>query len=161
MDPGYHLTLGPATLLYRREDSVSTPFHTLATFHQMKAPKHPEGYGLFIGGRDLEGPAQTYTYFLVRGDGKFNIKRRDGTTLAQYTDGWESNSAVNKADAKGAATNLLEIDYKSDTSRVSFKVNGKEVHWVPAHMMEHLKGIVGIRANHRLDLHIEGFAIHK
>lgn len=86
----------------------------------MKAPKHPEGYGLFIGGRDLEGPGQTYTYFLVRGDGKFNIKRRDGTTLAQYTDDWESSYAVNKADAKGAATNLLEIDYKSDTSRVSF-----------------------------------------
>jgi hypothetical protein len=136
MDPGYHLTLGPATILYRREDSVSTPFHTLATFHQVKAPTHPEGYGLFIGGRDLKGPGQTYTYFLVRGDGKFNIKRRDGATLAQYTEDWESSSAVNQADAKGAATNLLEIDYKSDTSRVSFKVNGKEVHWVPAHMTD-------------------------
>jgi hypothetical protein len=108
MDPGYHLTLGPATILFRQEDSASTPFHTLATLHQMKAPKQPEGYGLFIGGRDLEGPGQTYTYFLVRGDGKFNIKRRDGATLAQYTDDWESSSAVNKADAKGAATNLLD-----------------------------------------------------
>src|SRR5919109_562325 len=36
MEPGYHVTLGPATILYRQEDRVSGPFHALATFHQMK-----------------------------------------------------------------------------------------------------------------------------
>jgi hypothetical protein len=34
--------------------------------------------------------------------------------------------AVKKTDAKGTATNLLEIDYKRDTSRVSFRVNGRK-----------------------------------
>src|SRR5918992_1060427 len=28
MEPGYHLTLGPATILYREQDRVSGPFHT-------------------------------------------------------------------------------------------------------------------------------------
>jgi hypothetical protein len=160
MEPGYHLTLGPATILYRQADRVDGPFHAMATFHQMNKLEHPEGYGLFIEGRHLDGPGQAYAYFLVRSDGKFNIKRRDGERLAQTTDGWESNAAVKKADAKGAATNLLEIDAKSNPKRVSFKVNGKEVHWIPAEMMA-IKGIVGLRVNHNLDIHIEGFAVHR
>jgi hypothetical protein len=161
MEPGYHLTLGPATILYRKEDRADGPFHTLATFHQMKRWEHPEGYGLFIGGRDLEGPNQAYTYFLVRDDGKFNIKTRAGDKLTQITDGWTASSAVKKADAKGATSNLLEIDAKIDPRRVSFKVNGKEVHSVPADKMNHLKGIVGLRVNHNLDVHVEGFAVHQ
>jgi hypothetical protein len=160
MEPGYHLTLGPATILYRKGDQVSGPFHTLATFHQMKKLEHPEGYGLFLGGRDLEGRAQAYTYFLVRGDGKFTIKRRQGEKVTQVTQGWQSHPAIKPADANGAATNLLEIDAKVDPKRVSFMANGKEVHSIPANKME-TKGVVGLRVNHNLDVHVEGFAVHK
>ena len=161
MEPGYHLTLGPATILYREEDRVDGPFHVLATFNQMKRWKHPEGYGLFFGGRNLQGTKQSYTYFLVRDDGTFNVKVRRGDQVAQYSEGWESNSAIKKADANGTTSNLLEIDAKSDPKRISFKVNGKEVDWVPAHMVDNVKGSVGLRVNHNLDVHIEGFGVHK
>ena len=70
MEPGYHLTLGPATILYRMQDRVSGPFHAIAKFHQMKKLEHAEGYGLFMGGKKLQGSNQSYTYFLVRADGK-------------------------------------------------------------------------------------------
>ncbi len=159
MEPGYHLTLGPATILYRREDVVQGPFHTLATFHQMKKLKHAEGYGLFLGGRNLEGEGQSYTYFLVRGDGKFTIKRREGEKVSEIS-GWKSHPAVNRADAGGKATNLLEIDAKLDPARVSFKANGKEVHSMPAGRIQ-AKGLVGLRVNHNLDVHVEGFAVHQ
>jgi hypothetical protein len=161
MEPGYHLTLGPATILYRKEDRAKGPFHTLATFHQMKRWEHPEGYGLFFGGQNLEGPNQSYTYFLVRDDGTFNVKVRRGDKVAQYSDGWEANSAIKKADSKGATSNVLEIDAKIDPKRISFKVNGKEVDWMPAHFADNLKGIVGLRVNHNLDIHVEGFALHQ
>jgi len=160
MEPGYHLTLGPATILYRKEDRAQGPFHTLVTIHQMKRWEHPEGYGLFFGGRELEGPNQSYTYFLVRDDGTFNIKTRKGDKVAQVSEGWKPNSAIKKADANGATSNLLEIDAKSDPKRVSFKVNGKEVYSQPARS-ENLKGIVGLRVNHNLDVHLEGFAVHQ
>ena len=159
MEPGYHLTLGPATILYRKQDRVSGPFHAIAKFHQMKKLEHHEGYGLFFGGQELDGSNQSYTYFLVRSDGKFNVKRRNGEKLEQYTKGWVAHPAVKKVDAKGNATNVLEVDAKKDSRRVSFKVNGTEVHSVPAQKMD-LDGIVGIRANHYLDMHIEEFAIH-
>jgi hypothetical protein len=160
MEPGYHLTLGPATILYRKEDRAEGPFHTLATIHQMKRWEHPEGYGLFFAGRDLEGPNQSYTYFLVRDDGTFNIKTRKGNNAVQVSDGWKPNPAIKKADAKGATSNLLEIDAKSDPKRVSFKVNGKEVYSQKARS-DNLKGIVGLRVNHNLDVHVEGFALHQ
>jgi hypothetical protein len=160
MEPGYHLTLGPATILYRKADRVEGPFHTLATIHQMKRWEHPEGYGLFFGGRDLEGPNQTYTYFLVRDDGTFNIKTRQGDKVTQVSEGWKRNPAIKKADAKGATSNLLEIDAKSDPQRISFKVNGKEVHGQPARS-DNLKGIVGLRVNHNLDVHVQDFAVHQ
>jgi hypothetical protein len=160
MEPGYHLTLGPASILYRAGDLAKGPFHTLATFHQMKKPRHPEGYGLFIGGKQLEGKNQTYTYFLVREDGAYLIKQRKGDSTSEVTKGWTPSSAVKKADAQGKATNLLEIDAKQDPTKVDFRVNGQSVYSAPAERMD-LTGIVGLRVNHTLDVHIEGFAVHQ
>lgn len=160
MEPGYHLTLGPATILYRQTDKANGPFHTLATFHQMKKLKHSEGYGLFLGGQALAGKDQKYTYFLVRDDGSYLIKRRDGEKTTDLSKGWTPHPAVKKADASGKATNLLEIDAKQNPGKVDFKVNGQTVHTANAKDMS-TKGIVGIRVNHNLDLHIEGFDLHQ
>ncbi|MGH7508888.1 MAG: hypothetical protein ACREMZ_05415 [Gemmatimonadales bacterium] len=160
MEPGYHLTLGPATILYRQQDRVNGPFHAMATFHQMKKLRHPEGYGLIFGGRALSGKEQKYTYFLVRDDGTYLIKRRDGEKTSEVTKGWTAHRAIKKADARGNTSNLLEIDAKQNPSKVDFKVNGQMVYTADAGALE-LKGGVGIRANHNLDLHIEDFAVHK
>jgi hypothetical protein len=160
MKPGYHLTLGPAAILYREQDRANGPFHTLATFHQMKRLEHAEGYGLFFGGENLTAGDQRYVYFLVRDDGKYLIKRRDGTNTTEITRGWTASPAIKKGDAQGPATNLLEIDAKLDPAKVSFKVNGTTVHTADAKSMR-TKGIVGLRANHNLDLHVEGFAVHQ
>jgi len=160
MAPGYHLTLGPATILYRKTDQAKGSFHTLATFHQMKKLKHSEGYGLFMGGQALDGKGQKYTYFLVRDDGKYLIKRRDGDKTSDVSKGWTAHPAVKKGDAEGKATNLLEIDAKQNPSKVDFKVNGQTVHTADA-ASTHVPGIVGLRVNHNLDLHVEGFDLHQ
>jgi hypothetical protein len=160
MEPGYHLTLGPATILYRSEDRANGPFHTLATFHQMKKLEHAEGYGLFMGGQSLSGKELKYTYFLVRDDGTYLIKRRMGDKTAEVSKGWTSHPAIKKGDAQGKTSNLLEIDAKRDTSKIEFKVNGQTVYTTDPGTME-LAGIVGLRANHNLDIHIEGFALHQ
>src|SRR5215213_4143200 len=94
MAPGYHLTLGPATILYRKQDMANGPFHTLAKFDQTKKPKHPEGYGLFMGGQALDGKDQKYTYFLVREDGTYLIKGRDGDKTSEISKGWTTHAAM-------------------------------------------------------------------
>jgi len=160
MEPGYHITLGPATILYRKRDWANGPFHTLATFHQMKKLEHSEGYGLFMGGQALDGKGQKYIYFLVRDDGSYLIKRRDGDKTSEITKGWTAHPAVKKGDAEGKTTNLLEIDAKQNPSKIDFKVNGKTVYTADAKSMD-VKGIVGLRVNHNLDLHVEGFDLHQ
>jgi hypothetical protein len=160
MAPGYHLTLGPATILYRASDKATGPFHTLAKFHQMKKLEHSEGYGLFMGGQGLTGKDQKYTYFLVRDDGSYLIKRRDGEKTTDLGAGWTPHPAVKKSGADGKATNLLEIDAKQNPGKIEFKVNGQTVHTADAKAMS-TNGIVGLRANHKLDLHIEDFALHQ
>jgi len=160
MGAGLHVTLGPAVILYRESTRGSGPFHTLATFTQTRKTSHPEGYGLFYGGRALDGAGESYTYFLVRGDGSYLIKRREGEETTDITEGWVASPAVHKLDAKGTATNLLEIDNKRDPTKVVFMVNGRPVHTLDARATK-TDGIVGLRVNHRLDVHIDGFDVHR
>jgi len=160
MGPGLHITLGPAIILYRPDTRGSGPFHTLATFTQTKPSEHAEGYGLFVGGQELDGASQKYIYFLVRQDGSYLIKQREGEKTSDVSKGWVQHAAVKKPDAKGASTNLLEVDNKRDPSKLVFLVNGQEVYGTDAKGMA-LDGIVGIRANHNLDLHVEGFDVHR
>src|SRR6185295_18351295 len=76
MGEGWHATTGSAAVLYRDADKASGNYHVSAAFTQSKA-NYPEGYGLVIGGSNLSEPSQKYTYFLVREDGNFLMKRRD------------------------------------------------------------------------------------
>ncbi|MGB7212836.1 MAG: hypothetical protein WBC97_09420 [Gemmatimonadales bacterium] len=156
MGPGLHATMGPAAIFWQAGDTATGDFHTVATFTQEKAPMHPEAYGLFIGGSDLSAAAQRYTYLIIRGDGKFMIKRRNGDSVTTVVP-WTENAAVIKAGADGKATNEVSMLVKGGT--VSFMVNGKEVHSGSAADLD-TKGIVGLRVNHNLDVHIAGFGVH-
>ena len=71
---------------------------------------------------------QQYTYFLIRQDGSYLIKRREGEKTTDVSKGWVTSAAVKKADADGSATNLLEVDHKQDPSKFRFLVNGQEVY---------------------------------
>jgi opacity protein-like surface antigen len=160
MGKGLHVTTGPAIILYRADTKGTGSFHTLATFTQTKPSEHAEGYGLFVGGQELDGAGQKYLYFLIRQDGSYLVKRREGDKTTDVSKGWVQHPAVKKPEAKGSVTNLLEVDNKRDPTRLAFLVNGQEVHATDAKGMP-LDGIVGIRVNHNLDLHIEGFDVHR
>ena len=159
MGTGMHFTLGPAVIVWRDADAATGDYHVVASFSQTKAPMHPEAYGLFIGGHDLTAAGQGYTYFLVRGDGKFLIKRRIGDSTAVVNPGgWTANDAVVKADSAGKATNELSIMVMGGS--VKFMVNGKEVYTAKASDVDAV-GVVGLRVNHNLDVHVGALGVHK
>src|SRR3989442_13373528 len=106
MGGGFHVTLGPAVVLWRDADRATGSYSVSATFTQTKNPRHPEGYGLIIGGSRLGVSRNRYTYFLVRGDGTFLVKRRvAGDSTVQVTNGWTPSCAVVKAENPGPWTN--------------------------------------------------------
>jgi hypothetical protein len=84
-------------------------FYTLeGTFTLMRPSGHTNYYGLVFGGSGLEGPQQSYLYFVVAQNGTRLIKRRDGdatSTVSPTT----PNDAVKKPDASGKSTNALEV----------------------------------------------------
>lgn len=166
MGNGFHFTTGPAGIYWREADAVSGSFHTLATFTQTKAPTHPEAYGIFVAGRDLKTGTASYVYLIVRGDGMVSVRQggkagSPSTNLTQGNrNGWAANDAVMKQDSTGKATNKLEVSGDAKTKKLTFKVNGTTVAEVDA-PGGNVAGLVGIRMNHNLDVHMDGFAVHK
>jgi hypothetical protein len=167
MGPGLHFTTGPAGIYWRDADAVTGSFHTVATFTQTKAPTHPEAFGIFVAGKNLKDSTASYVYLIVRGDGMFSI-RQGGPAGSRSTDlttgggrnGWLANAAVAKQDSAGKATNKLEISGDAATKKLTFKVNGQTVHEIDAPGGT-VAGLVGIRMNHNLDVHVADFAVHK
>jgi hypothetical protein len=155
MGGGVHFTTGPAGIYYRPADKAAGAYEAHATFTQMEPAAHPEAYGLIIGGSDLDGAGQKYTYFLVRQDGKFLIKRRAGEATPTVTD-WTDNAAIKKPDATGKSTNTLAIEVGKDNVR--FLVNGTQVTATDASRVD-ANGIAGLRINHNLNVNVEAFAV--
>jgi hypothetical protein len=155
MGSGMHVQSGPAGIYYKTTDTKSGAYTVSASFTQMEAAAHPEAYGLFIGGANLDGAAQKYTYFLIRQDGKYLIKKRAGKDTPTVVN-WTDNAAIKKADASGKMTNTLAVKVAAD--KVSFTVNGTEVGSVPAAQVD-TTGIAGLRVNHNLNVHVEGFGL--
>ncbi len=151
---GFHVMTGPAGIFYPPR-ALGGAYETHATFTQVEPSSHAEGYGLFIGGVDLQGGGQKYTYFLLNQDAQFLIKRRAGAQTPTIID-WTSHAAIKKTDASRKMTNTLGIEVGTD--KVRFLINGTEVTSQPAAKID-VNGIAGLRVNHNLNVQVEGFAV--
>ena len=142
----FEVKTGPAHILWAAEDTARGAFTVATTFEQLEAPTHPEAFGIFIGGRDLDGDDQTYTYLVVRGTGEYLIRVREGSGTRTVAP-WTANEAIPKQDAGGRATYRLAIRAAADSVR--FLVNGRQVTAVPSGTVP-TDGIYGLRINHNL-----------
>lgn len=159
MAPGWHLVTATSGIMYRAQDMGSGAYEVSAKIHLFPGGGgHEEAFGLFIGGKDLSGPAQRYSYFLIRGDGTYKIKRRNGGSATDVTKDWSPTAAVVKAKEDGPVANLLSVLVTKD--KVTFRVNGQEVYSAPAASLD-TDGIAGLRVNHNLSVHVEALEIKR
>ena len=158
MGTGFHAT-NPAAAVYWNPANTATGNYTLkGTFTLQKPSGHTNFYGLVFGGEGLEGAGQAYTYFLVAQDGTWLIKKRAGDASTENVAPKTPNAAVKKPDDTGKSTNALEVRVGAD--KVDYAVNGTVVHTMPRAGLK-TDGIYGIRVNHLLEVHIDGFGISK
>ena len=163
MGTGFHVTSGPAAIYWNPANTARGNYSVSSTFSQSTASAHPEGYGVFLSGVNLESPRQGYLYFLVRQDGKFLINHRaDDNTVHKIVD-WTANGAIQQIQGNTPARNALEVRVQPDVLR--FFVNGTEVKSIPRSVIDGAgphsgtTGIAGIRVNHNLDVHVDSFAV--
>jgi hypothetical protein len=149
-EPGrWEVRTGPAHILYQPRDTATGKYAASATFEQLEAPAHPEAFGIFFGGSGLADPAtRRYTYFIVRGDGKYSVKARNGADVRTITD-WTASPAVPRQDSAGKGLYGIKVESDGKTARVS--VNGSPVATISAKDAP-ISGIAGVRVNHNLHL---------
>jgi hypothetical protein len=158
MGSGFHAT-NPQAAVYWNPANTATGNYTLkGTFKLVKTTGHDEYFGLVFGGSNLDGPTQKYIYFMVNSGGDWLVKNRDGNGTSQVASSGGPNDAVKAAGADGTSTNALEVRVGAD--KVDFVVNGKVVNSMPK-AGQKTDGVYGIRINHMLEVHIDGFAVTK
>ncbi len=162
MGKGLHINSGPAGIYYRPDQAQTGDFTVSATFAQAKSMQH-ESYGLIFGGHDLQSPEQNYVYMVIRPNtGEFLINHRSSdarpTNLVPFT----KASAIHSDDpTSGAATNTLAITVQGNM--VHFLINGTDVKTLAKSDLDGAMtdGLVGLRLNHNLDVHIANFGVTK
>ena len=156
MTPGWHVTTGPAAIFYHPASTAEGTYRAETLLHLFDPQGRNEAYGLFLGGTALDGDEIAYDYFLLRDSGEFLIKRRTGADT-ETLHPWTAHEAIETfADSDGTASNRLAVEVGAET--VAFFVNGEQVATMPrADVLA--DGIVGLRVNHALNLHVEDFKV--
>jgi hypothetical protein len=148
MPPGWHITTGPAVIAYDPTWVASGTYRV-----EMESFLFPgerlEGFGLFVGGQDLDGAGQTYLYVLLRKDGRLLVKRRQGTETPTLLP-WTAHPAI-VPQTEGTAKNVLAVEVAADSVRVL--VNDQQVTALSRVGLP-TDGQVGLRVNHALNLHV-------
>jgi hypothetical protein len=159
MGAGFHATNPQAAVYWNPASTASGSYTLKGTFTLMKPSGHTNYYGLVFGGSNLEGPQQSYLYFLVAQNGTWLIKKRDGEATSNVV-ARTPNDAIKKPDTSGKSTNALEVRVGPD--KIDFVVNGQVVHTEPkSGAAANTDGIYGIRINHLLEVQVDGFAVSK
>ncbi len=165
MGSGMHVKSGPAAVYYNTKEVGSGQYSITATFKQSKSMAH-EAFGLFIAGHNMQDSTQNYIYFV--------IKPADGSVLIAHRTSWAAKttaivpevpdapgSGINRDGPDGSATNTLLIHVAKDT--VHFAINGKVFKAIAKSDLgiPSTDGQVGLRINHNIDMHIDGWAFKK
>jgi hypothetical protein len=158
MGKGLHVSSGSAAIYWNPADMATAPYKVEATFTQTKSPGHREAYGILFGGHDLKDSSERYMYFVIGGTGEYTVKHTANDKSIHVIQDWTANPAIKKQDEAGKSTNTLSVTVGKD--KVSYAVNGTEVYSTPTSaIMGGANGQVGLRVNHNLDMHIEGFKV--
>ena len=156
MGAGFHAINPQAAVFWKPGANASGTYTLKGRFTLMKPSDHTNYYGLVFGGSDLEGPQQTYLYFMVAQDGTFLIKRRNGSATEDVAK--EASPAVRRPTANGQSTNELEVRVRPDL--IAYSVNGTTVHTTPrTGPTAKPDGAYGFRINHRLEVQVENLGV--
>lgn len=146
MAPGWHVTMGPGRLLYDPRQVAEGRFVVEARLFLFPG-EPPAEYGVFVGGRDLEGPGSSWTAFVVRRDQSAAVLRRQGGRIETVVP-WTAHGAIRGGERGGANVIRVVAD-----SVIIFQVNDSTIARLPRDRVP-ADGRFGFRVGRELNLHI-------
>ena len=157
MTPGWHITSGPAAIYYHPSSTAEGFYTAKMAVHLFDPGQRNEAFGLFMGGNKLDEDDLVYDYFLIRNTGEYLIKRRTGSDTEMIQD-WTAHESIKRytADSEDSVLNELVVEVREN--EVGFFINGEEVTALPVSRVR-TNGIVGLRVNHALNLHISDLEV--
>jgi hypothetical protein len=163
---GFRLMTGAAGLYWNPANVGKGDFSVKATFDEAKQPyNHPHPYGVFIGGKGLDGDQPQVLYCAAYRSGNFIVRGFSGGKPFGVVQKPTPNDAV----AKGAADAPVkqEVAMRVSGDKVECTVNGTSV-WsgtkadvTGAGKLDSTDGITGIRVSHNSDALVSNFAVGK
>ena len=147
----------PEAIFYHPASTAEGAYRVEVLMHLFDPGGRNEAFGLFLGGQNLDADDIAYDYFLLRNSGQFLIKRRTGSGTSTIK-GWTAHDAIMTygSDTESSVPNTLAVEVGAED--VGFFVNGEEVARLPRSEV-HTDGIVGLRVNHALNVHVEAFSV--
>ncbi len=165
MRPGWHIFAGPGGLLWDSGRFASGSYGVSSTVYlfpegdpdQSGSTRLDSAYGLFLGGRDLDGETPAYLSFLIGNDRRFRVAGHAGGDTTEFVP-WTTHEAIATLGetAGGPAENVLAVDIRDDA--VNFYVNDALVSELARDGLP-LDGVIGLRAGVGLSLHVTEIAI--
>jgi hypothetical protein len=149
MAPGWHITMGPGAALFDSRERAEGRFAVqgeLILFPNASANE----YGLFVGGRDLEGQAKQWFAFVVRADGSAAVMHRAGSDTHVLVP-WAKHTAVKPKPEGATVTNVVTVRAEPDSVR--FLVNGERIAAFARGAID-VDGAFGFRIGQGVNLHI-------
>lgn len=151
MPPGWHITTGPvASIVYDPANQASGRFAIEAEIFLFPGTNN-EGYGVFLGGRSLDGSGGSWTAFLLTRDGSASIERREGGVTTALFPPTKSPAVKPHDGGEGTAHNIMRVLVQGDSAILS--ANGQRITAIHARDLP-LDGTFGFRVGTGTNLHI-------
>jgi hypothetical protein len=155
MPPGWHVTTATGGgILFDPAHAAADRF-TVEEEVFIFPGTSEEGYGVFVGGQNLESSGRSYIAFLARTDGSAGVFRFSGAS-AEPISAWARTEAVLPSGQSEPIRNVLRVVAEPDSVR--FLANGKEVARLARSSLA-LDGIFGLRVGGGLNVHVSNLDI--
>ena len=157
----FFIASGPPALYYREADSASGEYTVSATFAQSRSMDAGGGYGLFIGGANLQTPQQDYLTFEIRPiDGSMRITHQTGGEPRHIIVPWTPHAAVG-TERPGGGNAMNELAIRVADDGLHFMANGREVTTISREALGETEsdGVFGLRINENLDLMVSDLSL--
>lgn len=163
MTPGWHATTGPAALFWHPGSTAEGLYRVELVVHLFDPKGGNEGYGLFVGGRQVEGGERAWDALLVRNSGEYRLLGTEGRFVEVLRD-WTADPAIlrfppeSAGNEEASVQNVLAVEV--DLESVYFEINGARVAQLSREEIN-TDGVVGFRLGEGVNLHVSDLKVFK